>query len=235
MTAYRGILFDKDGTLFDFNATWGPWSARILRELADGDDALARRLAARVGYDLDAGRFAEWSPIISDTPDVIAAALAPDLPGRTPAEVEATMVASAQGVMVVEATPLAPFLSGLRESGFALGVATNDGEAPARSNLDQVGVTDHFDFIAGYDSGFGGKPAPDMLLAFADAVDLLPGTVLMVGDSAHDLVAGRAAGMATVGVLTGVSGRDELAPLADVVLPDIGHLPAWLRDQAAAP
>ncbi|MFV2052094.1 HAD family hydrolase [Aliiroseovarius sp. YM-037] len=234
MTGYRGILFDKDGTLFDFNATWVPWSARILTELAGGDLTLARRLGARVGYDLDAGRFEGWSPIVSDTPDVIAAALAPDLPDQSPMEVEARMVAAAQGVEVVEATPLAPFLSGLRQSGFALGVATNDGEAPARSNLDRVGVTGHFDFIAGYDSGFAGKPAPDMLLAFAEAVDLLPETVLMVGDSAHDLVAGRAAGMATVGVLTGVSSRDDLQGLADVVLPDIGHLPAWLGDRTPA-
>jgi phosphoglycolate phosphatase len=34
--------------------------------------------------------------------------------------------------------------------------------------------------------------------------------------------------MATVGVLTGVAGHRDLAPLADVVLPDIGGLPAWI-------
>ncbi|MFD2856539.1 HAD family hydrolase [Seohaeicola zhoushanensis] len=50
----------------------------------------------------------------------------------------------------------------------------------------------------------------------------------MVGDSTHDLFAGRTAGMHTVGVLTGVAGHEDLAPHADVVLPDIGHLPAWL-------
>ena len=50
----------------------------------------------------------------------------------------------------------------------------------------------------------------------------------MVGDSTHDLIAGRAAGMWTVGVLTGIAATDELAPYADAVLPDIGHLPGWL-------
>jgi len=34
--------------------------------------------------------------------------------------------------------------------------------------------------------------------------------------------------MATVAVLTGIAGAGELAPHADVVLPDIGHLPGWL-------
>jgi phosphoglycolate phosphatase len=47
----------------------------------------------------------------------------------------------------------------------------------------------------------------------------------MVGDSRHDLIAGRAAGMPTLAVLTGVADEAELAPFADVVCPDIGHLP----------
>jgi len=52
--------------------------------------------------------------------------------------------------------------------------------------------------------------------------------VVMVGDSTHDLIAGRAAGMACVGVLTGTAVEGDLAPFADAVLPDIGHLPGWL-------
>jgi phosphoglycolate phosphatase len=26
----KGIIFDKDGTLFDFNATWGAWTRGML-------------------------------------------------------------------------------------------------------------------------------------------------------------------------------------------------------------
>ena len=57
----------------------------------------------------------------------------------------------------------------------------------------------------------------------------------MIGDSTHDLDSGRAAGMATVGVLTGLATRADLAPHADVVLADIGALPAWLGLPDAAP
>jgi len=67
-----------------------------------------------------------------------------------------------------------------------------------------------------------------MCLAFTRALGLDPARVAMVGDSRHDLVAGRAAGMRTVGVLTGLAGSADLAPLADVVLADIGALPGWL-------
>ena len=95
-------------------------------------------------------------------------------------------------------------------------------------HLASVGVRDHFDFIAGYDSGHGYKPDPGQLLAFARHVDVDPARIAMVGDSLHDLEAGRAAGMVTVGVLTGMASADVLEPLADVVLPDIGHIPGWL-------
>ena len=93
------------------------------------------------------------------------------------------------------------------------------------------GGTEHrvdCDFIAGCDSGHGAKPQPGQLLAFAERIGLSPDRIVMVGDSTHDLIAGRSAGMQTVAVLTGLAEAAVLAPYADAVLPDIGHLPAWL-------
>jgi phosphoglycolate phosphatase len=89
-------------------------------------------------------------------------------------------------------------------------------------------VLEMFDFVAGCDSGWGGKPAPGQLLAFAQHLGIDPAQAAMVGDSTHDLHAARAAGMAAVAVLTGVAEADELAPHADVVLADIGGIAAWL-------
>ena len=112
-----------------------------------------------------------------------------------------------------------------------LGVVTNDGEAPARSHLDSVGILGLFSFVAGYDSGHGAKPAPGPLLAFSKATGTSPDRTLMVGDSRHDLAAGRGAGMTTVGVLTGLAEALDLGDLADVILPDITHLPEWILAQ----
>ena len=54
----------------------------------------------------------------------------------------------------------------------------------------------------------------------------------MVGDSRHDLAAGRAAGLTTVAVLTGVAVAEDLADLADAILPDISHLPGWIASRS---
>ena len=38
---YTALVFDKDGTLFDFHATWGAWSAGFIQELAGGRSGAA--------------------------------------------------------------------------------------------------------------------------------------------------------------------------------------------------
>lgn len=225
MQTVTGILFDKDGTLFDFNATWSAWAQGFLLEIAAGDDRRAAQLGGAIGYDYGARSFDPASPVIAGTPGEIAEFLLPLIPGTTPAALITRMNAAASAAPMQEATPLAPLLMALSEMGLKLGVATNDAEAPARAHLQAAGVETRFDFICGCDSGYGSKPRPGQLLAFADAVGADPAKVLMVGDSRHDLLAGRAAGMGTVGVLTGMALAEELSDLADVILPDIGHLP----------
>lgn len=233
MRAVRGVLFDKDGTLFDFAATWEAWCAGLLERLT-GDAAEAARLGRAIGYDHAARRFLPGSVVVAGTPGEIATALLPHLPEHTMRSLLQVLNAEAAQAPQVEAVPLAPFLQGLRQTGLRLGVATNDAEAPARAHLDRAEVSHLFDFIVGFDSGHGGKPAPGQLLAFAAAVDLPVEEIVMVGDSTHDLKAGRAAGMRCVGVLTGVADREELSPHADVIFDTIAALPAWIAGQAPA-
>lgn len=227
----RGIVFDKDGTLFDFRASWGRWAQTFIASLAR-DDAHARRLADAIGYLPDSNGFAPDSPVIAATAADIAAAFLPHLQGHDQASLTAAIDEAAARVAMAEAVPLLPLFHGLRARGLKLGVATNDSEVPARAHLQTHGLTGLLDFIAGYDSGHGAKPAPGMCLAFAASTGLDPAEVLMVGDSRHDLEAGRAAGMRPIAVLTGIARAADLAPHAEAVLPDIGALPAWLDARA---
>lgn len=227
-TKIRGLLFDKDGTLFDFRATWGVWAARLFSDLTGGDPALMLRLTEAIGFDLHSRRFRPDSVVIAHTAREVAAAIAGVLPGWSEDAMLAHVNDTAARAEQMPAAPLEPLLQGLRGAGMRLGVATNDAEAPARAHLEAAGVSALFDFIAGYDSGFGAKPGTGMPDAFCAAVGLEPAQVAMIGDSPHDLISGRAAGMATVAVLTGVSERRALEEHADVVLDDIGGLPGWL-------
>jgi len=233
-TRITGILFDKDGTLFDFQATWGKCTEEVLDHLAPDREAWAG-MAAAVGYDPSAHRFVPGSPIVAGTLDEIAALLAPFRPDLGVRAIERRLDAAALAVVAdpaylfPAAADLPALLAGLRGAGYALGVATHDSERGARTQLSSAGAIGHFDFIAGYDSGHGHKPGPGMLLAFAAASGIPPAEIVMVGDSRHDLEVARSARAAlAVGVLTGPARREDLAPYADHILPSIEHLPALL-------
>ena len=224
----RGLLFDKDGTLFDFHLSWSSWIAGLIETLSGGHDDHRSRIAASLEYDLENKRFFPGALSIAGTVKEQATALSPALPHWSTDAIEAYLVRAAADVEMVPAVPLAPLLGEFRAAGLRVGLATNDAESAARKHLEGAEIIDKFDYIAGYDSGYGAKPDPGMCTGFARAHDLDPAACVMIGDSAHDLVAGRAAGMVTVAVLTGMAGPAELAPLADAVLPDIGALPGWL-------
>lgn len=228
MTQIKALVFDKDGTLFDFNATWGIWSRGLLAEESRGDPDLLNRMADALGYDLATSKFRPESIVIAATTDIVADQLMPLLPEQSKAALLARMDARAILAPQVETTPLFPLLQALRARGLYLGVATNDTEIPARAHLAAAGIEHMFDFIAGFNSGYGGKPAPGQLLAFARAVGQNPRDCAMIGDSLHDLHAARSAGMVAVGVLTGLASRADLAPAADIVLDSIADLPDWL-------
>lgn len=223
-----GIIFDKDGTLFDFHTTWVDWWRSMLTTLASEYDTSPEVLADAVDFDLLAGRFLPGSPLIGATNREGADLLAAVIPGTDGGDIEETIRLESTDVPLVAAVPLAPFLTGLARRGLKIGMVTNDTEFGARAHLNSAGVLEHFDFIAGYDTGHGAKPEAGGLLAFASAMGLAPSRVVMVGDSTHDLIPGRTAGMHTLGVLTGIAKTADLAPYADEVLPDIGHIPGWL-------
>lgn len=228
-----GIIFDKDGTLFDFRLSWGAWAASLLEELArEGHDPA--RLGRAIGFDPATRGFDPDSPVIAGTPDDIAAALTPVLPRADAPALVARINRLAAAAPMVPATDLVAVLGDLRARGLKIGLATNDAEAPAHAHLRAAGIHQLFDFIAGFDSGHGAKPGPGPLLAFASRFGLTPSRVVMVGDSLHDLHSGRAAGMRTIAVLTGIAGAGTLAPHADAVLPDISHLAGWIDALAPA-
>ncbi len=228
MPPVHGLLFDKDGTLFDFRTTWGGWTRRLLTELAEGDDALLGTLGSVVGYDLARGDFAADSAVIACTTAEIRDLLLPYLPQAKAGPLLARMNQLAMENEMLAAVPLAPLFARFAGAGLKIGLATNDAEAPARAHLQRAGIAERFDFVAGFDSGWGGKPETGQMQAFLRQTGLNPENVAMVGDSLHDLDAGRAAGMQTVAVLTGIAVAEDLAPHADVVLADIGALPEWV-------
>jgi phosphoglycolate phosphatase len=234
----RGILFDKDGTLLDFQASWSPAYRALSLDLCGGDEDAARAMLVAGGMDPESGRFRSGSVLAAGNTIDIVGFWFPHMRG---AELDA-MIARVDAVFYENGIRYSVPVPGLRKTldelsraGLVMGVATSDGTAAARAALDALGFATFLPHVFGYDSVPRPKPAPDIVHAFAAAVGAGPERITVVGDNPHDLEMARSAGAgAAIGVLTGNSTADELAPLADAVLDSVCALPGWLKSRPLA-
>jgi phosphoglycolate phosphatase len=231
----KGILFDKDGTLLDYAASWTPINARAAAIASRGDPDLAVRLLAAGGADQHGGSVVADSVLAAGNTAEIASAWvragAPVAAAALTVELDALFRAAAQTVVPV--TDLARLFGRLHGRGLRLGIASSDNEAAIRATATRFGIAGLVDYVAGYDSGHGVKPGPGMVQGFCRAAALAPTEIVVVGDNRHDMAMGRAAGAGlTVGVLTGTGTRESLAGLADLCLDSIAGLEAGLFGEA---
>ncbi len=224
----RGLLFDKDGTLLDYHASWMPLNREVALQAAAGDPALAQRLLVAAGYDPVTDRVRANTPLAVGTPAEIAAEFAAILGLSATAELEAIVdrVFQAGGLQASKLAPRAREAIDLfRQRTHKLGIATSDSAAGLATSMAPHDVMHLFDFACAYDSGFGVKPSPGMPLAFCKACGVEPSEIAVIGDNLHDIEMGRAAGAALViGVLTGTSTADDLAGHADRIYPGIAEM-----------
>jgi phosphoglycolate phosphatase len=232
----RGLLFDKDGTLLDYEASWGPVNRRAAHMAARGDSALAERLLALAGVDLATGRARADSVMSAGSAAHIAevwvAGGAPYEAGPLTRALDELFCAAVAEMVPV--TDLSVLFARLKARGLKLGIASSDSEAGVWATARVFGIADRLDFVAGYDSGHGTKPDPAVLAAFCRTTGLAPRQVAVVGDNTHDVGMGRAGGAGlTVGVLTGSGTRETLAPSSDICLASVCDLESLLEPGAA--
>jgi len=226
------VVFDKDGTLIDFDAMWAPWATHLATELELRlGRPLAAELYAALDFDAAAGRTLPGGVLAVTPMTELFEWLVGFLVGlgAEPAKARGTLEASWSVpdpvALAHPVAPLRPLFEALRESGRRIAVATSDDHDPTVRTLEALGVADLVDAVIGADDGVAIKPAAAMLEAVCDRLGVPAARTAIVGDARPDLAMGRAAGAGlVVAVLSGLAGRAELEPLADVVVGSIGDL-----------
>jgi phosphoglycolate phosphatase-like HAD superfamily hydrolase len=229
------VIFDKDGTLIEFGSMWSGWAVALADALKTATGrSIEGPLFGMLGYDATTGVVLPGGGLAATpmarlrerTRQVLVGA------GLTEAAAERALAACWHAPdPVASARPLTDLhalFGSLHAGGQRVAIATSDDRDPTERTLAALRLADQIEALVCADDGIPVKPAPDMVLHLCATVGLAPRRTAVVGDSPADLRMARAAGAGlTVGVLTGVGGRADLEPLADLL---IGSVEQFLAD-----
>lgn len=135
---------------------------------------------------------------------------------------------SREGVLASELFPgIEASLQRLKEEGHTLFVCTSKLETFAHAILDRLAIMPLFKAIYG-ESG-NGEHKPELLGRLVAEQNVDPARAVMIGDRREDVIAGKANGLATLGVLWGYGSAEELTEAgATAICEAADDLPAAL-------
>ncbi len=211
------IVFDWDGTLMDSTATIAASIQAAARDLGipEPSDERARHI---IGLGLvDALRHA-----------------LPDLPEERYQDVAERYRHHylAQDNALRLFVGIEALIDELAEAGYRLAVATGKSRKGLDRAMQVSGLGNRFHASRCADECHS-KPHPQMLEELIAEFGVSPDTTLMIGDTTHDLLMAKNAGVAGLGVSYGAHPRDALEEAEPVYLADdVTQLAAWLRAHA---
>lgn len=234
----QAIIFDKDGTLIDFDAMWGGWVVYLAEQLrAITGMNVKEALCFAMGYDAktrkvsSTGKLASrpMSQLYQLTVEVVQSF------GLSLSEAECIVKRAwciPDPVLLAKPfTDTRALFSNLHEHGIQIAIATADDRAPTQAMLEAIDIVEFIATLVCADDDIPSKPAPDMVSTICEQLKLDPKNVMVIGDTASDLKMARAAGAGlAVGVLSGVSSTKDLIPYADVLIESIAELHTYMLE-----
>lgn len=219
MTKSVAVLFDLDGTIVD-SIELILNSARFAFEGFAGKAPTDDEWRAGIGRPLQV-MFREFAPSEDEVKRLIARYREYQLANHD------RLVRAYDGIV--------PVVQELSRAGHPMALVTSKSGWLALRALQHVGLEAEIPVIVGEDTCERHKPHPEPVHRALTQLAATAERAVFVGDSPHDVEAGRAAGVHTIGVTWGAFTRTEMeASGADVVLHQVAALPGAIADFVAA-
>ena len=230
----KGILFDKDGTLLDFEALWVKVVYITVCELLEHfsvSEEYADTMMKSIGVENGCASIESvfCCGAYDDTAKTLYDCFCKYKAGISYEEFkEFTEGAMAKNFPKGEVKPVSQnlplVLSSLKNEGITIGVVTNDDRSSTEKCLSELGISNYFDFLSTYDNALPAKPQPARLWDFCDRYGFKPSEVIMVGDTVNDMQFAKNAGATAVGISADSGNRMILERKADYVIENISEL-----------
>ena len=237
--SYKGIIFDKDGTLFDYYTIWAPVFKSTIKGILEsfhrGDDAnLEKEMLHMLGLGLDGVNpkgliFKHRKPLM--LLNIFSFSKKHNLPFKTLVKAfensyyDGKDYVKASLIEHTDENILLPLFQKLKDNGYRIGVATSDNKDSTLVCLEHFHLLPFIDMIYTHDDMYKRKPHPESFTAFCKKFSLLPEEVVVVGDATMDLkYAKRGKAGYRVGVLTGSKDVKRLSKLAHIIYPSVHNL-----------
>lgn len=234
----EGIIFDKDGTLIDFDAFWLDISVEALQDvlnichlpdipLLDILEPLGvQNAVTSIEGVLCKGTYAQMGEIVYNV--LKRNGYAGNLPDTQKLVEDMYVKNSNAGHILPTCENLKEALRTLKNRGIKLAVVTTDNREMTVKCLDALGITELFDAIYTDDGQIPTKPDPACAEDFCQRFGMAKEKVLMVGDTLTDVQFAKNAGLSMVGVAKTEENKGILNRHIQRVIPDVSYLPAMI-------
>lgn len=219
MISMEWILFDKDGTLIEFDKSWEKIGIRLVDKLLDTFPVHDKEVAHRQLGILD-DKIVPDSVMGSGSLGEMIKSF-DDVTGQDTSE----WTRNTSQELVDSREPENHWIDGvydtivaLRQDGYKIGIVTSDTNKGVTQFLEVTQSKDLFDLVISTETHAEEKPSPKVLDPLFEAYDVKPEQVVIVGDTANDMKTAINAHLGlSIGVLTGIAKREELHE-ADVII-----------------
>ena len=229
-----GIIFDKDGTLINFNRLWGAfieaWIDFLIAQANENGpipDKLVTKLDQTLGYNR------QTQEVIPDSPLAVTTLQKIELVAMTvlyqhqyswhvAEEIIAKTRAFNYDLKLEDIEPIGDVASKIQElyaNGIQVIIATNDDRAITEKIIDALKITPYLAAILCGDDPRPSKPDPAGITTIEEKLAISPGRMLMVGDTVSDMRFGRNGRLAgCIAILSGGGKEEELSQIADELI-----------------
>ncbi|MCK5157447.1 MAG: HAD family hydrolase [Spirochaetales bacterium] len=241
---FKGIIFDKDGTLFDYFTVWGPviteFTEKILQEMQrDDTDKIRIRFLKMLGVGNDcmyANGLVFKSNKFFMLTRIFIFCIRYKLSFKKLVSNIKTGYFDSHNLIKDSLIRIDPgdaihelFIK-FKKNGYKIGIVTSDTAQSTNICLEHLKIDQYVDFISTFDDKLAKKPNPEALLAFCTEFSITPEETVVVGDAPVDMKFAKKGGAGyTIAVMTGSNDVKRLSIKADILYPNLKCLAADSR------